>query len=280
MAVLAELNLHHETPSRVFRSPQDARNAYPIIGTIEQDYLDQLTNNVRYDGFRNDESIDEWISLLGPDVRFLTHPQESARVAYDFVSTHHAYGLPIGNSLRNRLYIAPWIHDFGELIVEGEGVGDVQFDKKTEDDEKEEIKIFCKIVDDYAADEEGASLKAVYRDIVMDPYSPLGRQFKLIERVGYVETAIRAYLGYKGTRIENWQALSGNVMGNQIEALVREKETFPFVDIFLSENSRIIVEMFRDIGKRPIPFNKNGEPFYLPAKFENAREAWNNTGLN
>lgn len=280
MAVLTELNRGLELSEPTFRSPQDARKEHPLIQDVEEFFADQLTNNVRYNGFRRDESLEEWVSILGPDVLFLTHPQESARVTHDFVTTHDAYGIPLGNSLRNKLYIAPWIHDFGELILEGEGVGDVQFDKKTEDDEREETKIFNKVLDLLSTPEESDVLKRTYQEIVMDSNSPLGKQFKLIERVGYVETAIRAYLGHRGTRIENWQALSGNVFGNQIHHLVEQRRIFPFIDIFLTENSRIIDEIFRDVGKRPVPFDIKGNPFYLPSNFEMARRAWESSDLN
>ena len=108
----------------------------------------------------------------------------------------------------------------------------------------------------------------------MDRHSPLGQRFNAIERVGYAETAMRSFLGYRGQRIENWQGLSGNVLRNQIPALLSMAKTYPYVDIFLSENKTVLSAMFRNISGKDVPFNKNGEAAYEPSQLINAKNAW------
>ena len=269
-----ELNPSAEITNQVFRSPNEARRAYPVIEKIEDVFSPQLTSVVRYNRYRSDETIGEWVRLLGPDALALTHPHQSALTTHDLVITQEAYGQPFGSALRNALYTAPWIHDFGELELEGKGVGDVSFDKKTEADERVEIEIFDTVMNALATPPERQDLSDIYRTIAMDKNSPLGKAFHIVERVGYMETVIRAYLGVSGERIENWQGLVGNVLSNNFPALLAPREKYPYLDIFLQENGPIIDEMFNDTVNHEVRFDREGTLSYDPAKLSAANEAW------
>lgn len=280
MTALSELNLPHENPSPVFRSPQEARNAYPVIESVEQTFADQLTSKIRYNRFRTDETIEEWVEILGPDVLFLTHPVESARITHDLAATEEAYGKPFGAKLKNQLYTAPWIHDFGEIMIGNEGIGDISFDKKTDDHEHEEIKIFRKVMDALADPSDSQTLNDVYATIVMDRHSPLGQAFNAVERIGYLETAVRAYLGHGGRRIERWQELSANVLQNNMATLLSLRQKYPYADVVLRENRHVVSAILQEAEGKQIPFDSEGTLSYDPVRLKAAREAWNNSDLS
>lgn len=275
MARPIETYFPQELPIPVIRHPNEAREAFPSIETVETAFSDQLQGNVRYERYKNGETLGEWVELLGPDVLFLTHPGEAARHTYGVVATQEAYGRPIGPKLKTMLYTVPWLHDWGELKVEGQGVGDVSYDKKTDGTDQAEADIFGAVTSFIPNPNDRDIFRSIYSGIVRDPNSPLGKMFRAAESVGYIETAIRAYLG-NGKRISNWQGLCGNVLQNMTIPLLALRQQHPYVDIFMSEHERIIDGMFNDTEGQPIPFDSEGSLSYNPDRYNNALTAWKN----
>lgn len=259
----------------IVRNPQETLEKFPDILYIEGLFSDQLENGIRYDRYRTNETTEEWIELLGPDVRARTHPHEAARHVHNLITTQEAHGNPLGNTMKTMLYVTPFPHDWGELIVEGEGIGDINYEKKTAEHERQERAVFQRITDLVPSATERGFFRATYDEVVSDRVSPLGKLFNIVERVGYVETAINAYLGNRGQRIENWSGLSGNVLALQIPALLNVRE-HPYVDLFLAENETIINHMYGDIQSQPVQFDREGTLSYIPDILMQSQTMWNN----
>lgn len=259
----------------IVRNPQETLEKFPGILHIESLFAEQLENSVRYERYRTDETFEDWINLLGPDVRARTHPHEAARHVHNLITTQEAHGNPLGNTMKTMLYVTPFPHDWGELIVDGEGIGDINYEKKTAEHEKEERVVFQRVTDLVPNPTERGFFRATYDEVVSDRLSPLGKLFNIVERVGYVETAINAYLGNRGQRIENWSGLSGNVLALQIPALLKVRE-HPYVNLFLSQNEQILTHMYTDIQKQPVQFDREGTLSYIPDTFTQSQTIWHN----
>ena len=93
----------------------------------------QLSDTLRYDRFRIKETPNQWKLLLGPDVVLLTHPSVVAQIVDDFIAYE---GVTLSSEEQTLLSTAAWVHDLGELMIEGDGIGDVSFDQKTDTHEK------------------------------------------------------------------------------------------------------------------------------------------------
>jgi hypothetical protein len=173
------------------------------VNHIEQEYIKQLKSLLRYDRFRGDESEIEWVQLLGPDVLSLTHPHATLKITRNFISYNQFHDVPLTELESEQLKIATLVHDWGELKIDGKGIGDVSYDQKTEAHEKDEAAIFKQVVTDIKNEDEREMLTIIYTEVVLDRKSKLGSMFNAIERIGYLQTAIRAYEGVDGEHITN-----------------------------------------------------------------------------
>ena len=65
------------------------------------------------------------------------------------------------------MLIAPLLHDWGEIIIDGEGIGDITFEKKNMKHEAIEISIFNKVIS--LIEEKSAidQLLNIYLEVVM-----------------------------------------------------------------------------------------------------------------
>ena len=248
-------------------TPEDISNA---ITAIEQRFETQLRKNIRYERYRADESNEEWVDLLGGDVLFATHPYTTQAIIDRLVAESTLDAQSVQD-----LRTASLIHDWGELSIDSEGVGDISYDQKTDADEQEEYSIFKKVISPLTPSVRDYFYH-LYTTIVRDRTSTLGEIFNSAERIGYLETGLRAFIGKNNKRITNWEGLSANVMSNQIRPLITLAEKYPAVKNILNNHRDALDTLFaHDWSISHQTQHKLGEnAMYNPQKFEDALNAW------
>ncbi len=244
------------------------------IDIVFGQYKEQLVALLRYDRFRVNETPQEWVHLLGPDVSSLTHPEVTANITERFIAYNAAHGTNLSLADEVLLQTAARTHDWGELTIAGKGVGDVTFEAKMGAHEQVELQIFSYLLGLIPEDADRKLIKRAYTEIALDKRSRLGQMFNAIERLGYLETAIRAYQGVDGKRISNWQGLVGNVLSNQIEALLKYSQEYPYVQFVIESNRGIVGEMLSAVLAADVFIDNQGKPSYDRTKLERSQAAW------
>ena len=237
------------------------------IKQIENPYHEQLHSEIRYERFLTNESKDEWKRLLGDDVSFAGHPYATLDIIEEYISLNDK----LNEEEKSDLRTVALIHDWGELKINGEGVGDISYSFKTSEDEKEETKMFLRIIDEIKNENIKKHLLKIYKNVVLDRNSELGRIFNSVERIGYLQTAIRAYKGFNEKHITNWRDLTGNVFSNQITALITYSQDDAAVKKILDTKKDTLTEI--------LSLDWESEPFDADCtdtkeKFKNAQITW------
>lgn len=254
------------------------------INKIIEKHRNYLGNSPRYERFMTRETVSEWTAILGPDVLSLTHGSVTADVAKDFISFNKQQGLMLSEEQEDQLLLAAHVHDFGEIMIDNQGVGDVTFENKNSMIEKAEERIFNKVVSEIEPESEKQRFLASYKH-VMNRDTKMGELFNAIERVGHLKTAIKAFIGAEdGRKINNWKGLVGNVLSNQIRELVKYSDKYPYISFFLVENKTYIESMFRkmhDPGMHVdyfdtinVPRDNGGLPSFDQQKLQSAYDVW------
>lgn len=186
---------------------------------------EKLAGEVRFDRYMSGGlSNQEWVGLLGADVNNLEHMRLTLGLAQDFVRTMDAcHPGELSSEDRQLLGVAAVSHDWGEAIVT-----DITYSKKTPEDERREKEAFLHIVSTEMADVPGADLvlRAAHEVVFDQKGTRLGKMFNIVERVGYMRTALRAHVRVdtvKSPDIQNglrW--LVADVLGNNPPHLVRQ----------------------------------------------------------
>lgn len=247
---------------------------YTHIKSITEKHSQQLSDLLRYARFIESETPEEWVKLLGPDVVGLTHPEVTAEIAEKFMVYNAGHGIKLSSEEQVLFLTMPWVHDWGELIIEGQGVGDVTFEQKTQDHEKVELIIVNLLLGDVDDTKVRNLLRQAYTEVTLDKTSTLGQMFNAVERIGYLLTGIRAYEGVESRRIANWRGLVGNVVSNQIVKLLEYRTEYPYVDEVLILADDTIDRMFTNILSERVPLDNTGNASYDLAKFQKAQKAW------
>jgi len=246
------------------------------IRKIIKIHKNQLESSVRYERFIVKETFEDWYCLLGKDVLFLTHPHFTAKIAKEFINSPNQTGLSLTNEEQALLVTASYIHDWGELKIGNLGIGDITFEQHNENHKKIEVSIFETVINSLPKDKERDLIHKAYQKIVMTKNSKLGEIFNVVERIGYLKTGLRAYKGIKGKRIKNWSGLAGNVLSNQIIALIDYAKKYPYVKNFLNRKQKIINKIFKKILKTKVLLDKEGHPSYDLEKLKKNYSSWKN----
>lgn len=234
-----------------------------------------LENTPRYARFMIHESISEWTSILGPDVLLLTHREATAKITKTFLSYNEKQGQQLLAEEKFQLFLASQIHDWGEIMVENQGIGDITFDGKNNIMEAAEATIFNKIISSVGEESIKEKFSVVYWDIVMNRDTKLGEIFNAIERIGYLQTAIRAFVGREdGKKIENWRGLAGNVLSNQMQEVLKYSKKYPYVFYFLVKEKASIEKIFEDVGDIEVSLDNAGVQSYSYERLQQAYGCW------
>jgi hypothetical protein len=246
-----------------------------LVKQVETTHQDFLWSSVRYDRYKIIEDVQEWLSRLGADVLLATHPHVIARLAKEFVAGNRALGMKVSDKEALLLELAAKTHDWGEIMIASEGVGDVTYDQKTPEIEEVEKSIFDQLIKDFPEGPEKELIKQAYYEVAMNRESELGQMFNAIERIGYLQTALRAYRGSAGKRISNWKGLVGNTFSSQIEVLIEYAKQYPYVKQVLIWSKKELDQAFAElINIDEIPLDKEDEPTYEQAKLAHQYEVW------
>ena len=245
-----------------------------LIKQFEDQHQEYLNHVLRYNRFRQGESKQEWVELLGPDVLLATHSLTAFELVIQFILFTQEQGKPLDQESIILLLTAAKSHDWGEIIIEDYGVGDISFDQKTPEDELVEIDIFEKVCALLPQGTDLDLIKQAYYQVAQNKEG-LGEIFNVVERAGYWQTALRAYLGVNNERIKNWQGLVGNVFSNQTEKLLDYAKKYAFVSQILADTQQDISMAFSQIMfSREVPLDKDGNLSYDLKKLTRAYKAW------
>lgn len=120
-------------------------------------------------------------------------------------------------------------HDWGEVVIDGDGVGDVNAHMKTADIEKEESRMARIAINSLDLPEEiKMRLLMGYEEVVEGRHPDLRHAFEAIEKAEYVMTAMKVYQNNVRAKREgqpiliNEQALIGRVLVIELTKLLRE----------------------------------------------------------
>ncbi len=250
---------------------------YASILPIFKEHKRELRTNIRYKPYRKNEASREFLRILGPDIGFASHPGVTYNLARRFIAQQNYIFDPnqrVSQSEETRLCTAAIVHDLGELKIDGFGVGDVTFEAHGANHEEMEQAVFALVTESIVSETDRDFIRSAYQEIALNRNTKLGRMFNAVERIGYLNTAIRAFNGYKGKRIANWKGLVGNVLSNQTEALLVYATEYPYVQKILQANSSFITQAFEELINIRVPPDRKGKPLFNREKLVSAANAW------
>lgn len=213
-------------------------------------YGQGLSERVRFAKYKPDQVDNQrWQQLLGIDVNNLGHLQLSGNIMRLLIreidATMPEYELSQPDKLL--LTTAAYVHDWPEYVV-----GDIHYGDKTADDEAEEASAFKENLENFLPDarpETVALILASIDDVISkDGEKHLHAVFDVMEKIGYVRTALRAAehceLGDAEECENGLRWLVGDVLSNQIIKLIEYSDTFIPVRTYLTNKSEAISSAF------------------------------------
>lgn len=239
-------------------------------------YHESLAAISRFDLYMPEE-VDgrQWEHWLGADVNGAKHLKVTYGLARAFLQkVEQDPAMPLSDDEKRMLQFASIVHDWGEAVV-----GDVNYDLKTESDEKKEVvelRKMLKVVLDARFDDQ---VIEEILGIVHFKKGRLGEMFNLIERVGYMRTGLNAWesRGYSPNRpLSNaFEWLSSNVAGNQVPKLLDYSKRFPPVALYLSNVRHQISDVFTNVPAGIFAnFNTKAKQVKQENKFLAAKGDW------
>ena len=152
--------------------------------------------------------------------------------------------------------------------------GDVNYNRKTKEDEKKELEALA----DGLKDSFGVETTNQIKEILENTTTKLGQAFNVIEYVGYLRTGLKAW--NKSKKIsdlklaENLVWLSNNVLSNTIPKLIKYSEIYPPVKSFLKSKKNIISEGFTNMPTDIFDKYKPEEREKFTTKFQASKKDW------
>ncbi len=271
------------------RPLQDAADRLSQIRETELGYT--LAARPRYGWYRpEDMPINRWLELFDADVNNYEHNALTAYLA-DIV-TKLDESAP---KVRAAVILTASIHDLPEDIT-GTEAGDTTYNLSTEDHEKREHARLEEIAADpvYPLTSEQVDLAVrVMKDSKQAiPVTEEGFIFNLIERIGYMRTALITWNIVKNNEVEekhkpHLQWMIGNILGNHLLYLHNVRNMSTSVDMQLSHSHNECNEMIlalndtsiqKDIWNVCQKTKQNGQSINPDVQLEAIRSAvhdWN-----
>jgi len=195
------------------------------------------------------ETLQQWYQLVGPDACSLTHPTLAVQEVKQFIKYSQDHGPELIQEEQVLLKTGAQVHDLGELIIDGKGVGDVPRHKKTQADAVQEQEVFELVMKQVPVGPDKDLIIRAYYQVTTDKPTKLGKIFNAIETIGYLRTAIRIYQGIDNQKITNWRWVPVHVLMNRTELLIKYAQEYPYISHVLSENQISITQIFSDMNK-------------------------------
>lgn len=212
---------------------------------------ESLKNIYRWSQFRTDESNEEWLDALGPTAQVYSHGWTMMDYGRNFLLWERGR---FTSDQEKTFLLGLVVHDWGEAVINGKGIGDIGAYVKTAVDEKKESVIARKVIRSLDLSEETKQiLTKAYKDVIEGGDPELHNYFKALEKAEYVLTARDVYLGGKWRRangrqgIKNEIPLVGRVLVFDLAKLIDEyaKQYPNSIGARFKSESYLFDEMFR-----------------------------------
>lgn len=241
----------------------------------QSQYGEILSRKIRFDRYKLPEIDNQnWEKLLGKcDINNLDHILFTYGIANLFVRN-----CDFNEDEKELILLAAIIHDHGEAIND-----DINYDFKTENDEKEEKDVLKKITEELYGkhgDKLAEKINIAIDEIIFDPESKLGEAFNMVERIGYMRTAVKAWKRSKSVGMDsalksNLQWLAENVSSNQIPKLIENSKKYPMIDWQLNSWEENISEIFNETPNNTFDkYDTKEEKEKRKLMFDEAKMAW------
>ncbi|NTV41464.1 MAG: hypothetical protein HGA61_04320 [Candidatus Moranbacteria bacterium] len=243
-----------------------------------------LASQVRYARYKPEGiTSNYWLQILGPDVCNLMHMLVMLGITKEFVvscggDSRNGY-VRFTRKEQHILQLVAVTHDFGEAVI-----GDITADKKTLANEHEEMQHLERILLELSASDNGLISRdeiSQILNVLSDKTSKLGHAFNIIERLGYLATAIQAWNSslkvemYGEGLCVNFKWLVSNVLGNQICKILDASWLYPMAQTFLDRHFGLISQAFDEMPEMIFDLYSDQEDRILnSAKFRASKEAW------
>jgi len=235
-----------------------------------------LANAVRYERYKPEDTDNrEWTKRLGPDVNNLGHMWETLSLAARFIEATDALAPHTYTSEQKDLLLTAAVtHDWAEAVV-----GDITYSQKTTADAQKEDAAFANMLDDYNGPARTTIARACAEIIFNDDFKqPLPAAFNAVERIGYMQTALRAMhstVHDQSTTPElrvgmHW--LAADVVKNQISPLMAYAAWQPATKQYLHTNTWRIDQTVAHADT--YGFHPDDDATVSAQAYANARACW------
>lgn len=240
-----------------------------------------LKNSERWERYKPVQmtEVGEWEDILGYDVNNLEHMRLTDCIAIAVVDSQNETVLgSFSREEKSILRKTALTHDLAEAIT-----GDVNYNFKTDDDEKKELQLMRLILKQQIFEEKiNEDEREQIISILKDKSTKLGETFGVVESIGYFRTAMVAWRKsklpeYQASGVsENLVWITNNVLLNQIPKLVEKSKKFVLVVKVLDFFKDKISDVFENMPPKIFDKYSYEEREKNREKFEAARNVWNN----
>ena len=208
-----------------------------------------LRSMLRFGPFRHEtESPQHWKKVLGPSANSFTHMP----YVYKFLRKMIATELQISPNFftkeeQKTLLLAAACHDFGEAVINGQGVGDIIIIWKKPYHEEQEHKVFDEVLAMLKLPKKlKGEISTAYNIVMREKTNRLGHYFNAIEKTEYLDTILKVYRNHLAeNRIKNRQLLIGQVLTTYIPPLIEHTEQYVSIKKYLGKNRHFISSAFK-----------------------------------
>lgn len=261
---------------------------YNLLAQSEQG--GKLSDKIRYDPYKPPNFPDvSWVEIFGDDANKLKHHILTLERTERFVAhcDDQSRG-QISNPLsqfdseeRYLLCATAVTHDFGKAGL----LEDVNSEEKTKESRfADELRylhgVLSQLCVSGAENSVGEANLLEIVNILEDTESKLGQAFSTIERIGYVENAIRAWLMshfmlHDDDLCQRLKWLASNLLSNNISKMIELGKIYPAVERFLDFHSSRITEAFKEMPNAKFSFYADSpEERSFEGKFGKAKSDW------
>lgn len=209
-----------------------------------------LKEIIRWSALRLDESDEVFTKRLGVTSIDFKHGMLMYHIARTFLKYEpHRFSQEEQNIFLHGILN----HDWGEAVINGEGIGDINAHFKTADNEKVESRMARIAIASLELPEEiKNALLMGYEQVVEGKHPQLQHAFKGLEKAEYVMTAMKVYQNNKRAKaagepiLKNEEPLIGRVLVIELTKLLREyAPVYPdSIGMYLYNCRDLLEEMF------------------------------------
>lgn len=239
---------------------------------------DTLRNASRYDLYRNKNTMshEAWARLLGRDVNNLLHMSYTLDLAAHLERKRSVSNSPLA---RGRKLKAAGGHDNGEAIT-----GDVLYIHKTDDHFEIEKQAFMEHLPEfYASPEDQVEMAEIAETIIFDDTSPEGREFNMVEQLGYLQTCLKAWAVVQYGKARDFReddktailGITASVLGSTLDMTLRyyDEATNPEFNQYIIDRRKLMIDAFEHMPLEAFEIFGERKAERLTA-FTRARQEW------